>query len=138
MMRTDPGHVPPLPDSASRGVVPPVWYPFVPRLVSRQADQDWRAAGRVDKELSAACRRGEFREYAPNRFRAVFRDGMLGVAFGHGMNLVDTGKRADPGLIYYFRDSNTTGCLVLSANNPDPELQRVLRERQASQAQGGR
>lgn len=96
------------------------------RIVERAAPRSWREAGTIDADLSNACRRQVFRLRRPMRFRATFEDGILGVAFGHGLNLVDREGLADPAMTYYFRNANSTACLVLRTPNQDPRVQAAL------------
>lgn len=98
------------------------------RIVEQAKPKSWREAGQIDGKLSDACRRQVFRLRRPLRFRAKFDDGILGVAFGHGLNLVDRDGLADPSMTYYFRNANSTGCIVLRTPNRDPAVQAALAE----------
>ncbi|MGQ9365576.1 hypothetical protein [Azospirillum sp. ST 5-10] len=126
--RTDPHHLAPVPPGGyDLPLAPPVMrFPLPPQWVTIRSDEDWRSAGRIDKELSKACAERRFREMVPMRFRAVFGRDVLGVAFGHGLNLSDAGKLADPRMIYLFRNGDSTGCVVVAMTNEDARvLQRT-------------
>jgi len=119
--RTDPRHMPPLPPGGyDLPLSPPVvQFPLPPQWVTIRSKEDWRKAGRIDKKLSDACAARKFRQLLPMRFRAVFRTDVLGVAFGHGLNLVDEGKLADKKMIYLFRNGDSTACVVVAMDNQD-------------------
>ncbi|WP_051340552.1 hypothetical protein [Azospirillum halopraeferens] len=137
--RTDPGHMAPLPPGGyDLPLSPPVMrFPLPPQWVTIRVNQDWRTAGRIDKELSKACAERRFRELLPMRFRAIFKRDVLGVAFGHGLNLRDEGKLADPRMIYLFRNGDSTGCIVVAMTNEDARLlQRIADEEQRVGAPG--
>lgn len=130
LQRTDPQHLRPVPPGGyDLPLAPPVMrYPLPPQLVVIRADQEWRKAGKVEKKLSDACAARSFREVAPLRYRAIFKKDVLGVAFGHGLNLHDPDKLADRKMIYLFRNGDSTGCIVVAMNNEDL---RVLEEQGA-------
>lgn len=119
--KTDPQHLSPVPPGGyNLPLSPPVVpYPLPPQWVTIRSTQDWRKAGRFEKKLSDACAARHFRQLSPLRFRAVFKGEILGVAFGHGLNLVDTKNLADRKLIYLFRNGDTTACTVVSITNED-------------------
>ena len=119
--RTDEQHLSPVPPGGYHLPLSPpvVQYPLPPQWVTIRSTQDWRTAGRVEKKLSDACAARTFREQVPLRFRAVFKGDVLGVAFGHGLNLVDTKQLADRKLIYLFRNGDSSGCTVVSITNED-------------------
>lgn len=127
--RTEPGHLPPVPPGGyDLPLSPPVvQFPLPPQWAIIKSTQDWRRAGKFEKDLSRDCAARRFREITPLRFRAFFQGEVLGVAFGHGLNLHDPNKRADRKLIYLFRDGDSTGCTVLSLTNGDA---RVLNDAQ--------
>ena len=121
--RTGPGHMAPLPPGSDLPIAPPLLhYPLPPQWVTIRTKEDWRKAGRVEKDLSKACAARSFRERIPLRFRAIFRNEVLGVAFGHGLNLHDPKGKADRKLIYLFRNGDSTGCTVVSMTNQDARL----------------
>ena len=60
------------------------------------------------------------------RFRAIYGNGILGVAFGYGLNLVDPDGLARPDMVYLFRNGNSSGCSVLATPNRDPMLLDLL------------
>ncbi|CAK0759154.1 conserved hypothetical protein [Azospirillaceae bacterium] len=122
-VRTDPHHLLPPPhfEDRSRPADRLTNYGQTPRVVLR-SDEIWRKGGSIDSKLTSACAARQFRETVPLLYRAVFKDEVLGVAFGHGVNLTDTKKLADPRKIYLFRHGDSTGCLVLSRTNPDPAV----------------
>jgi hypothetical protein len=126
--RTSPGHMAPVQPGQDLPFAPPVVrYPLPPQWVTIRANQDWRKVGRFEKELSRACAARTFREQLPLRFRAIFKGEILGVAFGHGLNLHDPAGKADRKLIYLFRNGDSTGCTVVSITNEDL---RVINEGQ--------
>lgn len=127
--RTEPGHLPPVPPGGyDLPIAPPVTnFALPPQWAIIKSTQEWRRAGKFEKELSRECAARRFREVTPLRFRAFFQGEVLGVAFGHGLNLYDPKKRADRKLIYLFRDGDATGCTVLSITNGDA---RVLNDAQ--------
>ena len=121
LSRTEPQHQSPVPPGGyDLPLAPPVVrYPLPPQWVTIRSTQDWRTAGRVEKALSNLCATGKFREQSPLRYRAIFKGEVLGVAFGHGLNLYDPKKQASRKLIYLFRNGDSTGCTVLSLTNED-------------------
>lgn len=125
--RTDPAHQPPLPPGGyDLPLAPPVVrFPLPSQWMTINKDLDWRKAGIFDKKLSAACSARTFTETLPLRFRAAYRGEILGVAFGHGLNLTDPGKLADPKMIYLFRDGDSTRCGVLKLRNDDPRVKSL-------------
>lgn len=128
LQRTDPGHQPPVPPGGyDLPLSPPVMrFPMPPQLVIVRSNEDWRTFGTVVKPLSDACAARRFREQLPKRFRAIFRGEVLGVAFGHGLNLVDPDKKADRSKIYLFRNGDSTACMVIAIDNQDLSLLRSL------------
>jgi len=92
--------------------------PVLPKVYSRDPKKEWRSAGQFEPDLSDACARREFRQLMPLRYRAVFKNGVLGVAFGYGLNLFDPKKLAKPDRLYYFHDANSSGCTVMSNRYP--------------------
>nr|WP_247887273.1 hypothetical protein [Azospirillum sp. SYSU D00513] len=127
--RTSPGHMAPVPPGSDLPIAPPLThYALPPQWVTIRSKEDWRKAGRVEKDLSKACAARTFRERIPLRFRAIFGNEVLGVAFGHGLNLHDPKGKADRKLIYLFRNGDSTGCTVVSMTNQDA---RILNEEAA-------
>jgi hypothetical protein len=125
MDRTTPGHMPPVPPGGYElPLAPPVMrFPLPPQWVVIRSNQDWRkAGGKMNKKLSDACALGHFGERLPMRFRAVFQRDVFGVAFGHGLNLVDPKKLADRKMIYIFRNGDSTACQVMEMTNKDAKL----------------
>jgi hypothetical protein len=121
--RTSPGHMPPVEPGSDLPIAPPVVrYPLPAQWVTIRSNEDWRKAGRVEKDLSRACAARSFRERMPLHFRAIFKGEVLGVAFGHGLNLHDPAGKADRKLIYLFRNGDSTGCTVLSMTNQDLQI----------------
>ena len=121
MERTDPQHLAPLPPGGyDLPLAPPlVHFPMPPQWVMVRPKEDWRKAGTFDKKLSDACAARKFVEKQGLRFRASFKGEVLGVAFGHGLNLYDPGKLADPKMTYLFRNGDSTYCAVLKMRNED-------------------
>lgn len=128
LSRTEPGHMAPVPPGGyDLPLAPPVMrFPLPPQLVIVRTKEDWRKIGTVMKPLSDACAARRFREQLPKRFRAVFKGEVLGVAFGHGLNLVDQDRKADPRKIYLFRNGDSTACMVIAIDNQDLNLLRAL------------
>ncbi|WP_180286224.1 hypothetical protein [Azospirillum oleiclasticum] len=124
LTRTEPGHQPPVPPGGYQlPLAPPVTkFPLPPQYVVIRSTQDWRKAGKVDKDLSRACANREFTQLFPMQYRAIFQTDVLGVAFGHGTNLRDPKKRADRRKIYLFRNGDSTACVVLAMDNEDLRL----------------
>jgi hypothetical protein len=122
--RTRPMHqAPPPPNGYNLPLSPPVMhFPMPPQWLAIKSDVDWRKAGTFDKKLSDACAARKFTEKFPIRFRAAYKGEILGVAFGHGLNLADPGKLADPKMIYLFRNGDSTQCGVLKMPNDDPQV----------------
>lgn len=121
LSRTEEQHQAPVPPGGyDLPLAPPVVrYPLPPQWVTIRSTQDWRKAGRFEKALSDLCAARKFRELLPMRFRAIFKGEVLGVAFGHGLNLYDPKKQANRKLIYLFRNGDATGCTVVSITNED-------------------
>lgn len=119
--RTDPQHLAPVPPGGyDLPLAPPVVrFPMPAQWVTIKSDLDWRKAGTFDKTLSEACALRKFTQRSPMRFRAIYKGEVLGVAFGHGLNLNDSGKLADPKMIYLFRNGDSTQCSVLKTPNLD-------------------
>jgi hypothetical protein len=69
----------------------------------------------VDSRLSALCRRGAFRQQKSFALYAFSPDASYGVGFAEGANLHDPQKLAKPGRVYFFFDSETSRCLVMTA-----------------------
>ncbi|AWU92933.1 hypothetical protein [Azospirillum ramasamyi] len=135
--RTEPGHMaPPQPDSNLPIAPPIVQFPLPPQWVTIRSNEDWRKAGKFEKELSRDCAALRFKEITPLRFRAYFKGEVLGVAFGHGLNLNDPERKADRKKIYLFRNGNTTACTVQSMDNKDPRV-NPAGDQAATPAAGG-
>jgi len=123
MDRTEPGHMAPVPPGRDLPIAPPIVHmPMPPQWMMIRSTQDWRKAGKFEKDLSKECAARRFREIEPMRFRAFFQGEVLSVAFGHGLNLHDPGKKADRKLIYLFRNGNSTACTVQSMTNEDARV----------------
>ncbi len=122
--RTDPQHLaPPPPGGYNLPLAPPVTrFPLPSQWVTKRPTQEWYKAGQIDKQLSAACAARLFRQIEPMRFRALFKGEILGVAFGHGLNLYDQDKRADSKKIYLFHDGDSTNCVVVAMQNEDAQI----------------
>ncbi|WP_042696274.1 hypothetical protein [Azospirillum sp. B506] len=121
--RTEPGHQAPPQPGSSLPVAPPiVQYALPSQWMTIHSKEDWRKAGSFEKELSKDCAALRFNEIEPMRFRAFYKGEVLGVAFGHGLNLHDPGKKADRKKIYLFRNGDSTNCTVQSVDNQDPRV----------------
>lgn len=121
--RTEPGHQAPPQPGTSLPVAPPiVQYALPSQWMTIRSKEDWRKAGSFEKELSKDCAALRFNEIEPMRFRAYYKGEVLGVAFGHGLNLHDPGKKADRKKIYLFRNGDSTNCTVQSVDNQDPRV----------------
>jgi len=121
--RTEQGHQAPPQPGSSLPIAPPlVQYALPSQWMTIRSKEDWRKAGKFEKELSKDCAALRFNEIEPMRFRAYYKGEVLGVAFGHGLNLHDPGKKADRKKIYLFRNGDSTGCTVQSMDNQDPRV----------------
>ncbi|CAO3418823.1 hypothetical protein [Azospirillum endophyticum] len=121
--RTEPGHQAPPQPGSSLPIAPPiVQYALPSQWMTIRSKEDWRKAGKFEKELSKDCAALRFNEIEPMRFRAYYKGEVLGVAFGHGLNLNDPGRKADRKKIYLFRNGDSTGCTVQSMDNQDPRV----------------
>lgn len=121
--RTEQGHMAPPPPGSSLPIAPPiVQYALPSQWMTIRSKEDWRKAGKFEKELSKDCAALRFNEIEPMRFRAYYKGEVLGVAFGHGLNLHDPGRKADRKKIYLFRNGDSTGCTVQSIDNQDPRV----------------
>ncbi|CAO3351227.1 hypothetical protein [Azospirillum palustre] len=121
--RTEPGHQAPLQPGGNLPIAPPiVQYALPSQWMTIRSKEDWRKAGTFEKELSKDCAALRFGEIEPMRFRAYYKGEVLGVAFGHGLNLRDPGKKADRKKIYLFRNGDSTNCTVQSMDNKDPRV----------------
>ncbi|ANC90640.1 hypothetical protein A6A40_01225 [Azospirillum humicireducens] len=121
--RTEPGHLPPPQPGPDLPIAPPiVQFPLPPQWMTIRSKEDWRKAGTFEKELSRDCAALRFTEITPLRFRAYFNGEVLGVAFGHGLNLNDPDRKADRKKIYLFRNGDSTACTVQSMDNKDPRV----------------
>ncbi len=122
LVRTDPQHLVPLPDDPLSDHQPLQRW-SVPTQVVLRSPGEWRKGGRRDAAATMACRAGRFNERTPMLYRAMFSDGVLGVAFGTGLNLYDPDHKADPKAIYLFQFDDLNNCAVLTMPNQDPRLQ---------------
>lgn len=121
--RTEQGHMAPPQPGSSLPIAPPiVQYALPPQWMTIRSKEDWRKAGKFEKDLSKECAALRFNEIESMRFRAYYKGEVLGVAFGHGLNLHDPGKKADRKKIYLFRNGDSTGCTVQSMDNQDPRV----------------
>jgi hypothetical protein len=123
LKRTAPAHMTrPLMMPFEKAVNPPLTPPeeFPPGILVRRVDAGMEKLGKIDRRLSEACQAGMFRELKPSKMIAVSKDATLGVAFGHGLGLVDPRKLADRTKVYYFYHGSTSFCMVRAENNWDP------------------
>jgi hypothetical protein len=125
---------PPLSRSAAGHLLPvPRILPFTPlpapplplmeeqpgAILVRKVEGGMETLGKLDRDLSQACQAGLFRQAKASKMIAVAKKGVLGVAFGHGLNLVDPMKMADRSKVYYFQNASTSLCLVRVGDNWD-------------------
>ncbi|HYD31501.1 MAG TPA: hypothetical protein VEB64_11685 [Azospirillaceae bacterium] len=68
-----------------------------------------------DRDLSALCRRGAFRQQVDGFFHAATPERSYGVAFAAGGNLYDLTGAKGKSLVYFFDDQNTGRCQVWRA-----------------------
>jgi len=116
LVRTEPDHLPPVPQGGYElPLAPPLThFPLRPQMVILNTKLDWRKTGRIDKDLSLACAARAFKEREAMQYRAIFTGTeVLGVAFGNGTNLVDVNKKAEKDKIYLFRHGDSTACVVI-------------------------
>lgn len=116
LARTEPGHLPPVPQGGYElPLAPPLThFPMRPRMTVLNTKLDWRKVGRIDKDLSLACADRDFIERDAMLYRAFFADTeVFGVAFGWGVNLVDRKKKSEKDKIYLFRHGDSTACVVI-------------------------
>lgn len=77
----------------------------------------YRDVGAYDDDLSRLCTLGRFGPLVPGSLIARFvgkeGTGVLDVAKGTGLNLLDRNHRARPHEDYFFHDAGTTKCEVL-------------------------
>ncbi|WP_404381961.1 hypothetical protein [Caenispirillum salinarum] len=82
-------------------------------------DSFWKV-GRLDKELSALCRRSEFNQVRKNRLKIWYTGkdnigrGTTGVA-KYGWNLSDPNGKAVPDVTYHFINDGWSDCKVFVA-----------------------
>jgi hypothetical protein len=127
LWRTAPGHLAPtLKMPFEPAVPPPMFRPdeYPAAILIRRVKGDMWTLGKLDRRLSEACQSGVFRELKPSKMIAVSSNATLGVAFGHGLGLVDPKKLADPAKVYYFYHASTPLCMVRAEDNWDPQHAR--------------
>jgi hypothetical protein len=77
----------------------------------------YRDVGAYDDNLSHLCALGKFAPARPGSLIARFigpdAPGVLDVAKGTGLNLIDRNHRARPQEDYFFHEAGTTSCEVL-------------------------
>ena len=66
----------------------------------------------LNRDLSRACRRGEFKQRADRRYVALFAAEVYGAGIGGHGSLIDKGRRAEPQTLYIFKGQGTTYCRV--------------------------
>jgi hypothetical protein len=123
LTRTSPMHLgPPFVMPFEKAVAPPLYLPpeQPASIVVKKIPDGMDKLGRIDRRLSEACQAGTFREVKPSKMVAVSKNATLGVAFGHGLGLVDLRKLADRGKVYYFYHGSTSLCVVRAEDNWDP------------------
>ena len=124
LARTAPGHLRGNQGPGDSFALTPVMrYPLPPQVVIDDPKRDWYTVGKINKKLSQACLEHRFGERLPLRFRAFFKNQVVvGVAFGHGLNLWDPGQLAQRDKIYLFRQADVSGCTVAELPNNDPAV----------------
>ncbi len=125
LRRSDRDHITAVPSHRSY-MTPQIHRDRSSQVVLVDRTVPWRDAGRIVPALSDACARRQFRERRPLRFRAVYQNAILGMAFGHGLNLYDPEQRADPLMMYLFVNGGTSGCTVLVRPNPDARVANLF------------
>jgi hypothetical protein len=127
LARTRPNHMaPPLGMPFEKVVPPPLVLPdeHPAGIMVRRIKGDVSNLGKIDKDLSQACQAGLFRELKASKMIAVSSNATLGVAFGHGLGLVEPKKLADRSKVYYFYHASTPLCMVRAEDNWDPAYAR--------------
>lgn len=117
LSRTDSRHMSPVPPGGYElPLAPPLTqFPMRPQMEILNSKRGWNQTGTIDKELSVLCAQRRFVERTPMQFRAIFeKKDVLGVAFGNGTNLYDIDKKAKPGMVYLFRNGDSTACTVVA------------------------
>lgn len=75
--------------------------------------------GTIDQDLSRRCSLGTFNQRVPYMFSGHFSGlngaSLVGAAKGSGLNLFDSGKKADPTFDYWFFRDRTSNCIVFKA-----------------------
>ncbi len=71
-------------------------------------DEGWL----LNRQLSRACRRGEFKQRADRRYVALFAAEVYGAGVGGHGSLIDKGRRGVPQTLYIFKGQGTTYCRV--------------------------
>jgi len=83
--------------------------------------QPYWKVGRMDKTLSSACQRGEFRQRKHTAYSVGFNGelgrGVTGIA-NKNWNLIDTKNLAKPGFTYHFFNQGYSNCKVFVAKTP--------------------
>jgi hypothetical protein len=116
LSRSQPSHMSPVPPGGYElPMAPPLTrFPMRPQAVVLNSLTGWRDVGRIDPALSQACGERRFTERFAMQFRAIFeKKDVLGVAFGNGANLNDSGKLAQADKIYLFRNGDSSACTVV-------------------------
>lgn len=123
LARSAPGHLQPVPRILPFVPLPAPPLPLMEEqpgaILVRKVEGGMETLGKLDKALSQACQSGLFKEAKASKMIAVARKGVLGVAFGHGLNLVDPMKMADRSKVYYFQNASTSLCMVRVGDNWD-------------------
>lgn len=117
LSRTEPSHMSPVPPGGYElPLAPPLTqFPMRPQMEILNSQRAWNQTGVIDKDLSFLCSQRRFVERAPMQFRAIFeKKDVLGVAFGNGTNLYDVDKKAKPGMVYLFRNGDSSACTVVA------------------------
>ncbi len=105
-----------LPDS---GVSAPARRQRGSNVLFTDQNLNWRDLP-LDKDLSKACRRGQFLQRRDLHFIVRLEGGVYGAAPGGHSGLLDPGGLAQPGFLYIMRNQSNSRCQVrVMAWEPD-------------------
>jgi len=85
--------------------------------------QPYWKVGTLDKKLSSACQRGEFRQRKDLSYTIGYHgkkgQGVTGIAL-QNWNLIDPKKLSKPNITYHFFNQGYSNCRVYVSNSPLP------------------